>query len=440
MTKVAEKRTASHARGGEPLRDLVLARIASAARPIDKGEIAADLSFLAGPQMPASLWRESVEGAIKALSGAGQVAHKPGGYAATPAGAAAAAGLLGVGTSVTLTWEKACSMWLIAKALGERRPTPRRLAALATLEGLRAAILMQAYGLHIKGAVTPARLRQALAAVALRKAFGGETAAAVAGKSGLPARASRLLAAQLLDKPRDPGTDRRLVSALAEQACGARGGELAALRTGVLRRFFAAHTEVRETAAYADVRRRASGVGQTPRHQRRAEASAVDARGLRPSGLSPTSGPSRHLDGAPPARREEGSSRVNGEFNHSVSNVASAEALQGALGIVQSPPANRPLDLPGFAAEVRRLAAGEAQGWSGDRKTYISRVWRTVREKRPEWGLSEIEFKCMLAEAHRSGQLNLANADLKDESNIKDVQDSAVIYRNTVFHFIRVDA
>jgi hypothetical protein len=440
VTKVAEKPTASDAQGGDPLRDLVLARIASAARPIDKGEIAADLSFLAGAQMPASRWRETVEGAIRALSGAGQVAHKPGGYAATPAGAAAAARLLGVGSGVTLTWEKACSMWLIAKALGERRPTPKRLAALVTLEGLRAAILVRAYGLHIKGAVTPARLRQGLAAVALRKAFGGETAAAVAGRSGLPARASRLLAAQLLDKPRDPGTDRRLVSALAEQVCGARAGDLAALRAGVLQRFFAAPPEVRETAANADVRRRASGGAQPPRQQRRTEASPADARGPIRSGVSPTPGPSPHFDGVPPARREGDSSRVYGEFNRSASNAASAEAPRGALGTVSSPPASRPLDLPGFATEVRRLAAGEAQGWSGDRKAYISRVWRTVREKRPEWGLSEIEFKCMLAEAHRSGQLNLANADLKDESNIKDVQDSAVSYRNAVFHFIRVDA
>jgi hypothetical protein len=46
----------------------------------------------------------------------------------------------------------------------------------------------------------------------------------------------------------------------------------------------------------------------------------------------------------------------------------------------------------------------------------------------------------MLAEAHRAGQLALANADLKDKDNIKDVQDSAVSYRNAVFHFIRVDA
>ncbi len=89
---------------------------------------------------------------------------------------------------------------------------------------------------------------------------------------------------------------------------------------------------------------------------------------------------------------------------------------------------------------MRRHAASQARGWSGDRKAYISHVWRNIREKRPDWGLSEIEFKCMLAEAHRAGQLALANADLKDKDNIKDVQDSAVSYRNAVFHFIRVDA
>ena len=62
-----------------------------------------------------------------------------------------------------------------------------------------------------------------------------------------------------------------------------------------------------------------------------------------------------------------------------------------------------------------------------------------MREKRAEWGLSEIEFKCMLTEAHRAGNLALANADLKDNSKIKDLQDSAVVYKNAVFHFIRVD-
>ncbi len=420
MIKVAEKRIQSEGHGWGPLRNLVLARIACAARPIDKGEIAADLSFLAGAQMPASRWRETVEGAIEALSGAGQVVRKPGGYAATAAGAAVAARFLGVPSGVDLTWERACSMWLIARALGERRPTPKRLAALAIVEGMRAAILVQAYGLKIKGAVTPVRLRQALAAVALKRAFGGETAAAVAGRSGLPARASRLLAAQLLDNPRDPGTDRRLVSALAQQACGARDADLAALRSGVLRRHFAG-PQPSEMAAPINMRRRQGRKVPSPL--------AGESRTSKVGG-PPTSSRSPQGGGEP--------GRALGQLNGTISGVAMPAAP--LLGTVPSPPVSRSLDLPGFATEVRRLAAGEAQGWSGDRKAYISRVWRSVREKRPEWGLSEIEFKCMLAEAHRSGQLALANADLKDESNIKDVQDSAVIYRNAVFHFIRVDA
>ena len=430
MTKVAQKRSLSRAEGGDPLRDLVLARVASTARPIDRGEIGADLSFLAGAQVPASRWREAVAVAVGALSAAGHIVGKPGGYVATPAGTAAAAKFLGVASSVPLTWEKASNVWLIAKALGERRPTPKRLAVLATLEGLRAAILVNSYGLTIRGAVTPARLRQALAAVALRKAFGGATAAAVAGKSGLPARASRLLAAQLLDRPRDPGTDRRLVSALAQQACAARDADLAALRSGVLRRFFAAPPR-----AALDIERSSS-----PRARPGSAPPCGEGQG---SGGTP---PFDALQSVPPCAsptRGEGTPRPGRRFKPLV--TASAEACTSERpappGALQPPPAtSRPLDLPGFATEVRRLAAGEAQGWSGDRKAYISRVWRSVRERRPEWALSEIEFKCMLAEAHRSGQLNLANADLKDESNIKDVQDSAVIYRNAVFHFIRVDA
>ena len=281
---------------------------------------------------------------------------------------------------------------------GPARGLAKRLAALATLEGLRAAILVQAYGLRSRGPRHPARLRQALAAVALRKAFGGETAAAVAGKSGLPARASRLLAAQLLDKPRDPGTDRRLVSALA--AAGLRGARHRPC--GAARRAFCA----------------ASSARRLPRTGRRRGAIASPAR-------------QRSVATVAVARRRSAAPRRG----TSTAARRGATALTAVAGVPRGL-----LDLPGFATEVRRLAAGEAQGWSGDRKAYISRVWRTVRERRPEWGLSEIEFKCMLAEAHRSGQLGLANADLKDESNIKDVQDSAVIYRNAVFHFIRVDA
>ncbi|HEY7551258.1 MAG TPA: hypothetical protein VH913_17300 [Hyphomicrobiaceae bacterium] len=429
MHKVADKLPAADAGTQNPLGRLVLVRIAGATRPVDKGEIAADLSIFAGAQMPASRWRASVEGALDALSDDGLITPKPGGFAATAAGAAAAARFLDVSASTPLTWERACNEWLIAKAVGQRKTTTKRLAALATLDGLRAAILVHGYGLQIKGAVTPARLRQALAAVALRKAFGGQTAAAVAGKSGLPARASRLLAAQLMDKPRDPGTDRRLVSALAAQACGARGADLPALRAGVLRRSFAVPPPPSAMAASAG-----SGHGTRPDVPSpfvREGQGGGDSRTSRVGG-PPTHSPSQQ------GRGEFG--HVWGEPGQSTSNAAQISARPAKAVVIESPPVERPRDLPGFAREVRRLAAGEAQGWSGDRKAYISRVWRTLREQRPEWGLSEIQFKCMLAEAHRAGQLALANADLKDETNIRDVQDSAVIYRNAVFHFIRVDA
>jgi hypothetical protein len=423
------------AAGTDRLRSLVLARIASSGRGVEKGEIAADLSVFAGPEVPASRWREAVRGAIEGLTADRLIDPKPGGIVATPAGTAAAAKFLGVSASTSPTWEKALNVWLIARAFGQQRPAPKRLAALATLEGLRATVLVQAYGLQIKGAATPARLRQALAAVALKRAFGGETAAAVAGKSGLPARASRLLAAQLMDKPRDPGTDRRLVSALAQQACGARGGDLAALRSGVLRRFFGIQLQPSATATASELKRRAGRSVPSPVAPEARTRNVGEGQGdHRKSevGSPPTPNPS------PQGGAE--SARTCGKLDHSQSNGALAEPRPAMPAAVGPPAVGRPLDLPGFATEVRRLAVGEAQGWSGDRKAYISRVWRTVREKRPEWGLSEIEFKCMLAEAHRSGQLNLANADLKDESNIKDVQDSAVIYRNAVFHFIRVDA
>jgi hypothetical protein len=53
------------------------------------------------------------------------------------------------------------------------------------------------------------------------------------------------------------------------------------------------------------------------------------------------------------------------------------------------------------------------------------------------WALTEIEFKCMLTEAHRTGLIVLANADLKDKCALKELQDSAVIYKNTVWHYVR---
>jgi hypothetical protein len=257
---------------------------------------------------------------------------------------------------------------LVAKALGFEREAAKRIKALATPEGLRIGVVQHAYQLKIKGMVTHARLRAALAAVALSRAFGDQLDASLAGKLALSARAERLLAGQLARKRRDFGTDRRLIAALAGEQTGLARADPAALKSAVLARYL--------------------GIANGPilARQRTAERAAA--------------GRSRPLEPASPA-------------------------------------AGRP-DLASFAREVRALALGSAQGWVGDRKAYISHVWRRLRERRPEWGLSEIEFKCMLAQAHRSGELLLAIADLKDHNNLRDVEESALVYKNAVFHFVRV--
>jgi hypothetical protein len=397
--RVQKTADASHSAGAgnvDRFADLVLVRIATEGCGIARSELTADLASFANPRSPASQWRGAVDQAIEHLARAGLVAAGPAGLQASQAGIAAAAAFLGVAGDLPRSWRQARDVWLIAKALGWQRTPARRLAGLETLEGLRAAVLAHAYRVHVKGAATPAQLRRALAETALKTAF-GEGSAGLAGKLRLSARAGRLLAAQLSSKPRDFATDGQLVAALAAEGVGAGAADLTALRRAMLRQFF--------------------GPPERPQRPRRAprKVSAAPAR-AEPAAPTP---PVQDAPLLPPPEAAP----------------ATAAPLPASARSAAQPP-----DLTGFALEVRRCAATEAQGWSGDRKAYISHVWRTMRATRPEWGLSETEFKHLLAEAHRSGQLALANADLKDHSNIKDVQESAVVYRNAVFHFIRVDA
>ena len=88
---------------------------------------------------------------------------------------------------------------------------------------------------------------------------------------------------------------------------------------------------------------------------------------------------------------------------------------------------------------VLAVAARHGEGWEGNRKAFINRVWATINDENTRTGDStEIEFKAMLAEAHRTGHIVLSNADLKSKSNAQDLQESAVTYMNTVWHYVRV--
>jgi hypothetical protein len=363
------------------VRAVLLVRIASAGQAVTKAELASDLAPLGAHRLAANHWRVLIEGEVAALADAGLITTKGGRIEANDAGAARAAIFLGLKGKLPRSWAEAGDVQLIAKVLGLEREPAKRLKVLATPDGLRAAILQRAYKLKIKGVPTASRLRTALAAVALERAFGNKTQTGLAGKLGLSAKAGRLLAGQLSQRPRDFGTDRRLVAALAAEQAGAAQADPEALRIALLRRF------IGEEGSGAPV--------QAPQPKRRPAPSVL----TRPRPV--------------PVRMP--------------------------VPVARPVPVDVRPDLVGFADEARRCAVTRAQGWPGDRKAFISHVWQEIRDRHPAWGLSEIEFKAMLAEAHRAGLVALANADLKDSTTVKDVQESALSYKNAVFHFIRVD-
>ncbi len=367
---VLEKPVAPGPLDVDRVRALLLSRIACAAGGLSRSALTSELAACAAHRMALAHWRLLVERAVEALCEAGLTRIVGTRLEASDAGVARAAIFLGLKSALPRSWEEVHDVHLMAKALGLERHSGRRLAGLATPEGLRAAIVERAFALKVKGLATPSRLRAALAAVALERAFGNQIKPSLSAKLGLSAKAGRLLAGQLAKKPRDFGTDARLIAALAAEHVGAAQADDATLRLALLRGYL-------------------NG----------ADKSSVGPR--------------------PPARTPPPRPRV----------VASLPAPAEPT---------RP-DLMGFAHEVRQHAEARAQGWPGNRKAYISHVWHRLRERRGEWGLSEIEFKCMLIEAHRAGSLALAHADMKDKTNIAELQESAVVYKNAVFHFVRVD-
>ena len=394
---ILELPNASYAESEDRLRAVILARIACSPQGATKVEVAAHVAAVSGTRLAAGQWRKWVEREITVLSASGLVAARQNRVTVTPAGIQRTAKFLNLTGDIPRRWSDVRDLRLVALALGMQREHPRRQQMLATPDGLRIAILETSFNLSIKGVPTASRVREALAAAALRRAFGNKSTTELAGKLGLSAKASRLLAAQLSRKPRDFGTDSRLIATLAAECVGAASTDPDAVRLALLRRFFTLPAKA------------------PPARKPAAKRPALVA----PPPVQPATPPSPVQEIPPP---------------HAPPPAPRAEPAAP----IPRPAVGRP-DLAGFVSEVRRHAAAAAHGWSGDRKAYISHVWRNVRSQHPGWNLSEIEFKAMLAEAHRTGQLALAHVDLKDKSNIKDVQDSALIYRNAVFHLIRAD-
>lgn len=373
-------------KGARPLSGitaLIVAR-ASAIGGATRSEAARDLHPIAAPGTSASAWRSVFDGETEGLLRAGLLSEAKNRIKATPPGLYAVASLMGGQLPGTLTWEELRDEALVARALGLTGDLKRYEKALHRPEGLAALILQKRYGLSLKTVLSPTRLRSELAVVALERAFGNTLKSGLGSGSGLSGKAGRLLAGQLSKTPRDFGSDGRLVMELAAEAVGASKAEMTVMRMALLAEHF------------HDGTRKAS-----PGAQRTAESTGT----ARAKPIMPVM-PANDLAPTP-----------------------------------QPPPKvviERP-DLEQFTREVKAAAGGVAEGWQGARKAFISRVWLAIRQRRPEWPVSEIEFKGMLVEAHRAGRLLLASADLKTKDSLKDVEQSAILYKNTVWHFVRVE-
>jgi hypothetical protein len=371
MSAPSRQALAHSAIDSEPaaLDDLLLARIACAGGA-SRAQLVRDLGPLFSSRLSPAEWRGAVDAALIRLDQSALVREHRGRLRASDDGEVQVARFLGEKEAHARAWSEQRDIWLVARALGLDAGKLNIRKALVRPEGLSALIVQKAFGLAMRQALSPSKLRAALALLALEQAFGDNVKSGLKTEKGsaLSAKAARVLAGQLLQSPREISTDGRLIAALGAEQVGAARAEIEVLRLGLLRRLA----------------------------------------GPAPAKVAP----------AP---------KANG-----------AAAAKDAATPVSARAPQRP-GLAQFSAGVLSAARGHAEGWPGSRKAFISQVWKAIRTSHPEWGLSEIEFKDMLAGAHRAGQLVLTGADLKNKQNIKDLEDSAILYKNTVWHYVRVE-
>lgn len=375
-----------HLAVGPSIADLILVRIASEGGAT-RNMVTRDLAPYTANKLSPAEWRQTANGAIINLANANLIMEKRARLQATKSGLERAFRFLGVGAPTPEPWQVHRDVGLIAKAIGIDKLTGPKRKALAKPDGLRTLIVQHSFGLSAKKSQTPATLRAALAVIALQRAFGKKIKSGLGEKTNLPAKASRLLAGQLLDPAREFSTDAQLIAHIAADQVGARQTSIDDLRQALICKLTNALLEDKSAPK--------------PTAQRKTQTKKVTLR--------------------------------------KTSNVTLAADNDTTPAQLPKTGDGRP-DIPQFSRIVNGVASSCAEGWPGNMKAFISRVWQTIRDGHRDWDLSEDAFKSMLIEAHRTGSVVLTGADLKNKTDLEDFEKSATQYKNTVWHFIRVDA
>jgi hypothetical protein len=367
------------------VRDLVLLRISTGSAT--RADLQRDVAPLLAPRIPGAEFRRSAELAISTLTGTQLVTEAKGRLTASGKGLQVAEALLAPSKTPCTTWRDVRTA-LVMRAV-QAGDTPAIRKALQRAEGLAALVLQHHFGKSTARVQSPADLRSDLAIIALERAFGNKIKTGFKKGAGLPAKPGRVLAGQLFKQPREIASDGKLILHLACEVAGSRDHSLDALELAVLRGL--------------------------------AIPKEADEAPSQPTQRAPRSEPAQRTLPLPSPAPKPANDRLP------ISEIAPPRLR------APSPP-----DMAEFCRAVIDAARPVSEGWPGNRKAFISLVWKAIRNARPDWGLSEIAFKGMLAEAHRSGRIELATADLKDGRDLQSLEDSKILYKNTVWHFVRV--
>jgi hypothetical protein len=105
-------------------------------------------------------------------------------------------------------------------------------------------------------------------------------------------------------------------------------------------------------------------------------------------------------------------------------------------GLVRAWLAEQTIGRKGFAEQVLATARASRDGVFGDRKVFISEVWRQLRREPAFADLALDDFKRRLVTEHRAGRLVLARADLVSAMSSELVSASETQGDGASFHFV----
>lgn len=356
-----------------------------------KAELRADLQALVSHRFSKGEWRQNLDKTLTTLVLKKSLETTPRGrLKVTHQGQKEALYFIGAPKLPTRNWKDLQSIFLTAKSLNIKSRVLRTLKPLKTADGLRAAIIKTYYDLPIKSEIpTVTQIRNALAVNTINETFDIPQKKQAKANSRVPEKLALFLASQKLRRPRSIETSNQLLSFLAAEAVGSVQPDAKALRLQLLRQLM------------------------IPKDANDANISNISAP---KSSMRPT---------------------------YTNTNYKKAQQTQSEMCLAIKPDAEAGLDLidlKSFSNIVLEFAKPHATGWQGNKRAFVSHVWNSMRAEKQNLSLNidKNQFKTMLADAHRAGHLMLGIADLRDKENMTDIQESAIRYKNTEWHYIRM--